>query len=79
MKQTPTVLRESSVLEPITISSIKSKTINSAKRRRYFGSYLSVSITDNGGGSSPYPVCILYHEVLFQVKASYGNNTQWIL
>jgi hypothetical protein len=42
----------------------KEKDINSAKRRKYFDSYLSMGFTEDGDETSPCTVCILCNEVL---------------
>jgi hypothetical protein len=42
----------------------KAKAINSAKRRKYFDSYLSVDVAQDGDRTSPHPVCILCNEIL---------------
>jgi hypothetical protein len=42
----------------------KKKNINSAKRRKYFDSYLSVVLTEDCDETFPHPVCILCNEVL---------------
>jgi hypothetical protein len=42
----------------------KQKNINSAKRRKYFDSYLSMGFTEDCDETSPRPVCILYKKVL---------------
>jgi hypothetical protein len=43
---------------------LKAKNTNSAKRRKYFDSYLSMGFTQDGDETSPRPVCILCNEVL---------------
>lgn len=42
----------------------KAKAVNSEKRRKYFDSYLSVDVAQDGGRISPHPVYILYNEIL---------------
>jgi hypothetical protein len=42
----------------------KAENINSAKRRKYFDSYLCMGFTQDGDETSPRPVCILCNEVL---------------
>jgi hypothetical protein len=43
---------------------LKVTNINSAKRRKYFDSYLSLGFTQDGDETSPRPVSILCNEVL---------------
>jgi hypothetical protein len=42
----------------------KAKDINSANRRKYFDSYLSMGFTQDGDEPSPRPVCILCNALL---------------